>query len=95
MEDPELSLSSEETLYFYPGDFTEENDLYDENEDDYDILEDDSYDDGIAGSKPDEEWDAVFEEESEETNQETSLSAFEQELKDSLPETEDYDRLDD
>jgi hypothetical protein len=95
MENPELSDSSEEILYFYPGDFSEENDLYDENEDVYDIHDDDSYDDGIEKSSPDDDWDAVFEEEPEITNQETCLSAFEQELKDSLSETEDYDKLDD
>jgi len=95
MENPQLSEPAEESLFFYPGDFTEENDLYDENEDDYDFNKEDSYDDGIAGSKQDEDWEYGYEEDSDETAPETGLSAFEEEIKDSLQETEDYDALDD
>ncbi|MBB6479026.1 hypothetical protein [Spirochaeta isovalerica] len=97
MENPEISESAEEVLLFYPGDFTEENDLYDQNEDDYDFDEDESYDDGIAGSsKQDEDWEYGYEDDSDElTNQETGSSAFQQEIEDSLQETEDYDAIDD
>ncbi|MBN2656452.1 MAG: hypothetical protein JXR86_05275 [Spirochaetales bacterium] len=97
MENPEMSESAEETLLFYPGgDFAEENDLYDENEDDYDFDEDESYDDGIIGSsKLDEDWEYGYEDDSDDPSQETAYSSFEQEIEDSLQETEDYDELDD
>lgn len=95
MDNPEITDSYPTGLTFQPTDFNEEYDHYEESEDDYDFNEEDSYDDGIAGSRQDDGWDEGDEEDGEEISPETGLSAFSDELEDSLQETEDYDELDD
>lgn len=95
MENPELTDSVTTGLYFFPADFNEEYDDYDQTEDDYDFNKEDTYDDGIAGSLNDDGWEDGPDDDSEEGDPETGISAFRDELEDSLQETEDYDALDD
>jgi hypothetical protein len=90
------------SLNFLLTDSNKENDDYDENLDEYDINEDDYYDDGIARSKQDEDFDEDFEEDFDEDSDdpETAFSAdvdsyLPSYIEDSLPETEDYDSIDD
>lgn len=93
MENPEISELVDNKLFFQPSEFNEENDIYDENEDDYDFNVEDSYDDGIAGSTHDSWEEDGFEDETDESVSEADQSEAQSE--DSLQETEDYDALDD
>ena len=100
MENSEIIDESESSVQYLLTDFNDEYEHYDETEDDYDLNEEDSYDDGIANSKIDDGYDDAFDEDSDETDSETAHSgeqrtSIKKELEDSLQESEDYDELDD
>lgn len=95
MENSDLTESLIPGLGFLPTDFNEEYDHYDENEDDYDFIEDDDYDDGIAESRLDDGWEDTYEDENDEFFPETGYNPDEEDMDDSLQESEDYDAFDD
>lgn len=88
MENPEISESTETILCFLPSEFSDEYDHYDENLDDYDLNEDDTYDDGIAKSVQDDGWEENEEDDGEEYLPETGPSDYDEDF-------EDFDELDD
>ena len=97
MENSEIIEESELSFQLIHSEFNDENDHYDENEDDYDSNEDELYDDGIKDSDHDDEYDDDL---SDELYPETATTIEiktlqNEELEDSLDETEDYDNLDD
>lgn len=100
MKNSEIIEKENTPLQIFFTEFSDENDHYDETEDDYDINEEDIYDDGIANSSQDDGYDEAFDEDSDETipeaaHPENTHSPFKEELEDSLQESEDYDELDD
>ena len=103
MENSEIIEESELSFQLIHSEFNDENDHYDETEDDYDSNEDELYDDddGIKDSDHDDEYDDEYDDDlSDELSPETATSIEiktlrNEELEDSLDETEDYDNLDD
>lgn len=95
MENSEI-IDEQISDLFIIADFKDEDDDYDETEDEYDLNNEDSYDDGIAKTSIDDFEDDAFYEDSEEIDSETApASSIKEELEDSIEESEDYDELDD
>ncbi len=97
MQNSKVIDESELLLQAINTEFNEENDQYDETEDDFDINEEEIYDDGIKNSNHYDEYeDDLTDETSVETAQPNEIRhLFKDELEDSLEEIEDYDNLDD
>jgi hypothetical protein len=80
--------------HFFLSETNDENDDYDITVDDYDINEEDNYDDGIARSSSDEFDEDAFDDDSDDLDSETVHSNMD-DIADSLQESKDYDELDD
>ncbi len=101
MQNSEIIEEDLFSLHFLMTETNEENDDYDKNLDDYDINEEDNYDDGIENSKQDDGFEEDFDEDLDDTDSETAQSVdldpqlHRTNIEDSLSETEDYDTIDD